>query len=496
MIFRRRRVLAAGLLAACDRACPGPQSKTGRPGCTKDTDCRAPRVCVESACTDPRPIAASVAADASPRASAPPAGRPGAPPFAMFGGDARHTGRRGGPAPAQAPERSCGAPTSTAWSPGRRRSGPTGASTSRRTTARSTRSSRAARSTWSFKTGDRSVVDAGDREGRHDLHRLGRRSPVRDHERRQAQVEAAARRLRSERLRPGVDRGATSTAARPSVPTARSTSAATASTRCGPTARCAGSSRRPSTCASTPALAPDGTVYAGCSGRRALRDRARRHGQVAGPHRRRRRQLACDRRTTARSTSAATITISTRSRPRARSCGRSSPAPTSAAVRRSAPTARSTSAASMRRCTPSRRTGQVRWKLAAADKIEGTPGIATDGTILVGAQDEHVYAVAPDGTLRWWIQLRRRRRYHARDRAPTAPCTSPATTGTFTLSNSKKRKSCLRSIDRPSSSACLAWSPRASSSLRSPTSSACASTNTPSSAPRCSISSRTARSSC
>ncbi|MGH7634184.1 MAG: PQQ-binding-like beta-propeller repeat protein, partial [Gemmatimonadaceae bacterium] len=28
----------------------------------------------------------------------------GSPPFAMFGGDARHSGKRGGPAPAQAPK--------------------------------------------------------------------------------------------------------------------------------------------------------------------------------------------------------------------------------------------------------------------------------------------------------------------------------------------------------------------------------------------------------
>jgi outer membrane protein assembly factor BamB len=47
----------------------------------------------------------------------------------------------------------------------------------------------------------------------------------------------------------------------------------------------------------------------------------------------------------------------------------------------------------------------VSWKVAAADKINSTPGIATNGTIVFGAQDEHVYAVAPDGTLRWHIQL-------------------------------------------------------------------------------------------
>ena len=40
---------------------------------------------------------------------------------------------------------------------------------------------------------------------------------------------------------------------------------------------------------------------------------------------------------------------------------------------------------------------------AAADKIVATPGIASNGTILVGAQDEHLYAISPDGTLLWLV---------------------------------------------------------------------------------------------
>jgi outer membrane protein assembly factor BamB len=48
-------------------------------------------------------------------------------------------------------------------------------------------------------------------------------------------------------------------------------------------------------------------------------------------------------------------------------------------------------------------TGQVRWKLAAADKIAATPGVATNGTILIGTEDEHLYAIAPDGTLLWLL---------------------------------------------------------------------------------------------
>jgi outer membrane protein assembly factor BamB len=45
--------------------------------------------------------------------------------------------------------------------------------------------------------------------------------------------------------------------------------------------------------------------------------------------------------------------------------------------------------------------GQVRWKLSAADKIHGAPAIATDGAILFGSQDTHLYAVDANGTLRW-----------------------------------------------------------------------------------------------
>ncbi|HEY1553250.1 MAG TPA: PQQ-binding-like beta-propeller repeat protein, partial [Kofleriaceae bacterium] len=88
--------LATGLAA-----CSGTQVKQA--GCSKDTDCRDPRVCERGACVDPRPIPAARdagAADAAVTASA----ATGARPFAMFGGDARHTGRRGGPAPAGAPK--------------------------------------------------------------------------------------------------------------------------------------------------------------------------------------------------------------------------------------------------------------------------------------------------------------------------------------------------------------------------------------------------------
>src|SRR5688572_15177186 len=81
-------------------ACSGKQTVSA--GCSKDTDCRDPRVCERGVCVDPRgPIAVAPGAPDAAVAMTPVAG---APPFAMFGGDAKHTGRRGGPAPARAPK--------------------------------------------------------------------------------------------------------------------------------------------------------------------------------------------------------------------------------------------------------------------------------------------------------------------------------------------------------------------------------------------------------
>ena len=50
MIFRRRSGVAA--MAALVTACSGPQ-KQPEGGCTKDTDCRNPRICEANVCTDP-----------------------------------------------------------------------------------------------------------------------------------------------------------------------------------------------------------------------------------------------------------------------------------------------------------------------------------------------------------------------------------------------------------------------------------------------------------
>src|SRR3954468_3553020 len=97
-------MLAATGAVVATAGCSGTQSRAA--GCSKDTDCKDPRVCERAMCVDPKPIGAagsSVGAAGSPVGAEPsqPAGAPqpaGVPPFAMFGGDARHSGKRGGPA--------------------------------------------------------------------------------------------------------------------------------------------------------------------------------------------------------------------------------------------------------------------------------------------------------------------------------------------------------------------------------------------------------------
>ncbi|HEY6173888.1 MAG TPA: hypothetical protein VIX73_05555, partial [Kofleriaceae bacterium] len=80
---------AMAMVAVAAVGCSGAQPRTV--GCSKDTDCKDPRVCEHNVCVDPRPpgdaAVALVAIDAATVVAGPPA--------AMFGGDAHHTGRRG-----------------------------------------------------------------------------------------------------------------------------------------------------------------------------------------------------------------------------------------------------------------------------------------------------------------------------------------------------------------------------------------------------------------
>lgn len=99
--------VAAAVLIVCAGACMRPRPIPE--GCGKDTDCKGERVCgPQGRCMDrPRDIAPAPAeADAGPVAPSPPDAvrPPGAPPFAMYGGDAQNTGRQAGAAPETLPE--------------------------------------------------------------------------------------------------------------------------------------------------------------------------------------------------------------------------------------------------------------------------------------------------------------------------------------------------------------------------------------------------------
>lgn len=49
--------------------------------------------------------------------------------------------------------------------------------------------------------------------------------------------------------------------------------------------------------------------------------------------------------------------------------------------------------------------GQVRWRLATPQKIHARPVVATNGYVLFGAQDDRLYAARPDGALAWTFGL-------------------------------------------------------------------------------------------
>ncbi len=52
------------------------------------------------------------------------------------------------------------------------------------------------------------------------------------------------------------------------------------------------------------------------------------------------------------------------------------------------------------------RDGSLRWSYATGDIIFSSPAVAHDGTIYIGSDDDHLYAVAPtDGKPRWIMQL-------------------------------------------------------------------------------------------
>ena len=52
-----------------------------------------------------------------------------------------------------------------------------------------------------------------------------------------------------------------------------------------------------------------------------------------------------------------------------------------------------------------RRGGDVAWSFSAKDKVFTAPAIKPDGLVVVGSQDDHVYAIGPGGQLAWAVDL-------------------------------------------------------------------------------------------
>ena len=73
-----------------------------------------------------------------------------------------------------------------------------------------------------------------------------------------------------------------------------------------------------------------------------------------------------------------------------------------------------------------------KWAFKAGDDVESSPAIGSDGTIYVGSDDDNLYALNPDGTLKWTFATgayrlflagdRRRRDHLCRLRGPQSLC--------------------------------------------------------------------------
>ena len=48
-------------------------------------------------------------------------------------------------------------------------------------------------------------------------------------------------------------------------------------------------------------------------------------------------------------------------------------------------------------------TGELVWRFKTGDEIHGHPSIADDGTIYIGSWDDYLYALNPDGTMKWKV---------------------------------------------------------------------------------------------
>jgi outer membrane protein assembly factor BamB len=394
-------VRLAAALAVAQLGCSGTQAR--QVGCSKDTDCKDPRVCERGVCVDPRPIGQSEVVvtrdDAGVAKSSPVKGPPA---FAMFGGDARHSGRRAGAAPLKQPKELwkvdvkgavVGSPTI----------GPDGTIYVASHDGSLYAIDGKGAIKWSFKTGDRSwstpavAQDGTIYIGSDDDHlyaikadgslkwklRLGDCDP---------------KGFGPESSRCDVDGGPT---IGPDGTIYTGGDGIHAVWADGTLRWKLATAEH---VASTPALAADGTVYAG-SQDDAL------YAVAADGTKKWELRTGDDVDATPSIGADGTIYVGSDDHtlyaitPKGDVAWR---VITGGDIRGGAAIAANGTIyvgsydKKLYAIGPS---GRVQWKLSAADKIQSTPGIATNGIILFGAQDEHVYAVAPDGTLRWHLAL-------------------------------------------------------------------------------------------
>ncbi|MHC4184039.1 MAG: hypothetical protein ACYSR0_11900, partial [Planctomycetota bacterium] len=51
-------------------------------------------------------------------------------------------------------------------------------------------------------------------------------------------------------------------------------------------------------------------------------------------------------------------------------------------------------------------TNDIKWTFQAGTSISSSPVIGIDGTIYIGSKDKHLYAINPDGTLKWKFETK------------------------------------------------------------------------------------------
>src|SRR5262245_7218315 len=391
-------------VASVAASCSGTQAREGMVGCSKDTDCRDPRVCERGVCVDPHPRAPGDGggpgvADAA-RAVAPAV--VGSPPFAMFGGDARHTGRRGGAAPAKAPKEawSVGVGGPVAGSP---TIGPDGTIYVASHDGGLYAIDATGKVKWTFKTSDRSwstpaVAEDGTIYIGSDDDHLYAVKPDGTLKWKLHLGACDPKGFGPESSRCDVDGG-------PTIgPDGTIYVGGDGIHAVWPNGTLRWKLATAEHVASTPALGGDGTVYAGCQDDALYavapdgtkRWEVRTGGDVdAAP------MVGGDGTIYVGSDDKALYAIAPDGKVSWKTLTGDS-IHGGAALGADGTIYVGSLDGDLYALAP---TGAVRWKVATADKIAATPGIAANKTILIGSQDEHLYAIAPDGTLLWLLPV-------------------------------------------------------------------------------------------